>query len=67
MNDRRTGKPQEGEWSPTGDSRKGSKPLSRATGYPTPLSAREESVAQICEAFLKAGSESYEKTGSGFL
>jgi hypothetical protein len=25
------------------------------------------SVAQVCEAFLKAGSESYKKKGSGFL
>lgn len=67
MSDRRTGKPQEGEWSPTGDSRNGSKPLSRATGYPTPLATRQESVAQICEAFLKAGSESYQKKHSRFL
>lgn len=25
------------------------------------------SVAQVCEAFLKAGSEAYKKKGSGFL
>jgi hypothetical protein len=31
--------------------------------------ARREgrSVAQVCEAFLKAGSESYKKKGSGFV
>jgi hypothetical protein len=32
------------------------------------IAAREgRSVAQVCEAFLKAGSESYKKKGSGFL
>jgi hypothetical protein len=32
------------------------------------IAAREgRSVAQICEAFLKAGSETYKKMGSGFL
>jgi hypothetical protein len=32
------------------------------------IAAREgRSVAQICEAFLKAGSESYMKKGAGFL
>jgi hypothetical protein len=32
------------------------------------IAAREgRSVAQICEAFLKAGSESYKKKGSGFV
>jgi hypothetical protein len=32
------------------------------------IAAREgRSVAQVCEAFLKAGSESYNKKGSGFL
>jgi hypothetical protein len=32
------------------------------------IAAREgRSVAQVCEAFLKAGSESYKKKGSGFV
>jgi hypothetical protein len=32
------------------------------------IAAREgRSVAQVCEAFLKAGSESYKKKGSSFL
>ena len=32
------------------------------------IAAREgRSVAQVCEAFLKAGSESYKKKGPGFL
>jgi hypothetical protein len=32
------------------------------------IAAREgRSVAQVCEAFLKAGSDSYKKKGSGFL
>jgi hypothetical protein len=32
------------------------------------IAAREgRSVAKVCEAFLKAGSESYKKKGSGFL
>ena len=32
------------------------------------IAAREgRSVAQVCEAFLKAGSEGYKKKGSGFL
>jgi hypothetical protein len=32
------------------------------------IAAREgRSVAQICEVFLKAGSESYRKKGAGFL
>ena len=32
------------------------------------IAAREgRSVAQICEAFLKAGSESYKKKGSSFV
>jgi hypothetical protein len=32
------------------------------------IAAREgRSVAQVCEAFLKAGSESYKKKGSGFI
>jgi len=32
------------------------------------IAAREgRSVAQVCDAFLKAGSESYKKKGSGFL
>ena len=32
------------------------------------IAAREgRSVAQVCEAFLKAGSESYKRKGSGFL
>ena len=32
------------------------------------IAAREgRSVAQVCEAFLKAGSESYKKKGSGVL
>jgi hypothetical protein len=32
------------------------------------IAAREgRSVAQVCEAFLKAGSESYKKKGSRFL
>jgi hypothetical protein len=32
------------------------------------IAAREgRSLAQVCEAFLKAGSESYRKKGSGFL
>ena len=32
------------------------------------IAAREgRSVAQVCEAFLKAGSENYKKKGSGFL
>jgi hypothetical protein len=32
------------------------------------IAAREgRSVTQVCEAFLKAGSESYKKNGSGFL
>jgi hypothetical protein len=32
------------------------------------IAAREgRSVAQICEAFLKAGTENYKKKGSGFL
>lgn len=32
------------------------------------IAAREgRSVAQVCEAFLKAGSESYRKKGSGFV
>ena len=32
------------------------------------IAAREgRSVAQVCEAFLKAGSESYKKKGSGIL
>jgi hypothetical protein len=32
------------------------------------IAAREgRSVAQVCEAFLKAGSETYKKMGSGFL
>jgi hypothetical protein len=32
------------------------------------IAAREgRSVAQVCEAFLKAGSESYKKKGSDFL
>jgi len=32
------------------------------------VAAREgRSVAQICEAFLRAGSESYKKKGSGFV
>jgi predicted DNA binding CopG/RHH family protein len=32
------------------------------------IAAREgRSVAQICEAFLKAGSENYKKKGSAFL
>jgi len=32
------------------------------------IAAREgRSVAQVCEAFLKAGSASYKKKGSGFL
>jgi hypothetical protein len=32
------------------------------------IAAREgRSVAQICESFLKAGSENYKKKGSGFL
>jgi hypothetical protein len=32
------------------------------------IAAREgRSVAQVCEAFLKAGSETYKKKGSGFL
>jgi hypothetical protein len=32
------------------------------------IAAREgRSVAQVCEAFLKAGSESYKKRGSGFV
>jgi hypothetical protein len=32
------------------------------------IAAREgRSVAQVCEAFLKAGSESYKKKGSDFV
>ena len=32
------------------------------------IAAREgRSVAQVCEAFLKASSETYRKKGSGFL
>ena len=32
------------------------------------IAAREgRSVAQVCEAFLKVGSESYKKRGPGFL
>jgi Arc-like DNA binding dprotein len=32
------------------------------------IAAREgRSVAQVCEAFLKAGSENYKKRGSGYL
>jgi hypothetical protein len=32
------------------------------------IAAREgRSVAQVCEAFLMAGTESYKKKGSGFL
>jgi hypothetical protein len=32
------------------------------------IAAREgRSVAQVCEAFLKAGSDSYKKKGSGFI
>ena len=32
------------------------------------IAAREgRSVAQVCEAFLKAGSETYKKKGAGFL
>lgn len=32
------------------------------------IAAREgRSVAQVCEAFLKAGSETYKKKGSGLL
>lgn len=32
------------------------------------IAAREgRSVAQVCEAFLKAGSETYKKKGSGFV
>jgi predicted HicB family RNase H-like nuclease len=32
------------------------------------IAAREgRSVAQVCEAFLKAGSENYKKKGSGYL
>jgi hypothetical protein len=32
------------------------------------IAAREgRSVAQVCEAFLKAGSESYKKKGSSFV
>jgi hypothetical protein len=32
------------------------------------IAAREgRSVANVCEAFLKAGSENYKKKGSGFL
>ena len=32
------------------------------------IAAREgRSVAQVCEAFLNAGSETYKKKGSGFL
>lgn len=32
------------------------------------IAAREgRSVAQICEAFLKAGAESYKKRGAGFV
>jgi len=32
------------------------------------IAAREgRSVAQVCEAFLMAGSESYKKKGSGFV
>jgi hypothetical protein len=32
------------------------------------IAAREgRSVAQVCEAFLKAGSESYKKKGPGFV
>lgn len=32
------------------------------------IAAREgRSAAQICEAFLKAGSENYRKRGSGYL
>jgi hypothetical protein len=32
------------------------------------IAAREgRSVAQVCEAFLKAGSASYKKKGSGFV
>jgi hypothetical protein len=32
------------------------------------IAAREgRSVAQVCEAFLKAGSETYKKKGFGFL
>ena len=32
------------------------------------IAAREgRSVAQVCEAFLKAGSETYKKKGPGFL
>jgi hypothetical protein len=29
--------------------------------------AEGRSVAQVCEAFLKAGSEAYKKKGSGYL